>query len=156
VDPERRLLVLSFCLSPFFTFSLSNSTLAFPFSFIFFFFLYATSSSFSFLLLFLFFLYIGQTHKATRTAKGRETKELTLGESCCSLILLFTDFLTEPGEGKFSLFCWTCYTWKKKTKRDLREEEGLLVGMKEMQSKKRVVENFFKLQRELLVCEECP
>jgi hypothetical protein len=38
----------------------------------------------------------------------------------------------------------------------LREEEGLLAGMKEMYGKKRIVENFFKLQRELLVCEQCP
>jgi hypothetical protein len=79
------------------------------FFFFFFFFLYAYFFLFfiSFAFSFSFFTLTKHTHThthtATRAEKGRETKELTLGESFCSLPLFFTDFLTELGEGKFSL-----------------------------------------------------
>jgi hypothetical protein len=52
---------------------------------------------------FIFFLYTDQTHTQPASYKSREReRDEGAGESC-SLPLFFTDFVTEQGEGKFSL-----------------------------------------------------
>jgi len=120
-------------------------THTFPFSFflyLFFFFFSSscsssctpTSSSFSFLLLFLFFVYTDQTHTHTQLQeqrKGERRRSLPLVKVFVPFLYSLLIFLQNKERESFP-FCWTCCTWRKKTKKDLREEEGLFAGMKEM------------------------